>query len=80
MNQSRALARLVVAAFAALTLAGAAFAQSAAPAKAGAAKPVPASAKTVAADSSACYACHAPIREFHAEGKPDLLEMVLVNL
>ncbi|HEX4884649.1 MAG TPA: ammonia-forming cytochrome c nitrite reductase subunit c552 [Casimicrobiaceae bacterium] len=69
MNESRALARLVVAAVAALTLAGAAFAQSTAPAKASPAKPVPASAKTVAADSAACYACHAPIREFHAGNK-----------
>ena len=66
---TRALARIASLACAAAALAVVpAHAQTAAPVKtaAPAAKPAP---KPAAFDASACYACHAPIKDFHVAGK-----------
>jgi formate-dependent nitrite reductase cytochrome c552 subunit len=70
MTKLRQLAGFATAALFALAFVASAHAQTAAPAKAAApAKPPAASAKQVAADSAACYGCHAPIKEFHAGAK-----------
>ncbi|MDH5286786.1 MAG: ammonia-forming cytochrome c nitrite reductase subunit c552 [Betaproteobacteria bacterium] len=66
MTRLRQLVGLATAAFAALAFAASVQAQSAIPAKPAATpKPAATSAKQVAADSAACYGCHAPIKEFH---------------
>jgi formate-dependent nitrite reductase cytochrome c552 subunit len=68
-NLTRALARLASLACAAAALAVVpAHAQTAAPVKTAAPAAKPA-AKPAAFDASACYACHAPMQEFHNAGK-----------
>jgi formate-dependent nitrite reductase cytochrome c552 subunit len=66
---TRALARIASVACAAAALAVVpAHAQTAAPVKSAAPAAKPA-AKPAAFDASACYACHAPIKDFHVAGK-----------
>lgn len=65
MLRKRSFAGLAIAALAVLVAAGA-HAQAPAPSKQASAKPAAAAAKKVAADAAACFACHGPVREFHA--------------
>ncbi len=69
MAMHRFVAHVATLALVALASAGLASAQAPASKAAPAAKPVAATAKQVAADSAACYGCHAPIQQFHAGNK-----------